>query len=239
MLTGTVMPETTVHNIVATLPGMTDDVIVVHSHLDGPWYSAIEDASGCAEVLAIAQYFAQIPQAERQKTLVFLFSGGHFGGPAKGTSVFIEQNPELMEKVMLDICIEHIAQDFDAVEGKWVDTGMPQLRYVFTSGGNEDAMQLLVDTLARAVEEYDLRRFVVIPGDNPFGVPTDAHAFYHAGYPIYSYITGPEYLFDICDTIDMVAIDELNPVASLWVDVITELDEVPASQIRGDTAPSE
>lgn len=239
VLTGTVTPETTVHNIVATLPGMTDDIIVVHSHYDGPWYSAIEDASGCAEVLAIARYFAQVPQAERQKTLVFLFSGGHFAGPAKGTSAFVQQNPELMERVMLDICIEHIAQDFDAVDGEWVDTGMPEPRQVFVAGGDEAAVQFMVDTLARAVERHDLRRLMVFPGDSPVGVPTDAHAFHQAEYPIYSYISGPEYLFDPCDTIDMVAIDELNPVASAWIDVITELDEVPASQLTGNAAPSE
>jgi hypothetical protein len=44
----------TTHNVVATLPGASDEWLVIGSHHDGPWISAVEDASGVALVLAQA-----------------------------------------------------------------------------------------------------------------------------------------------------------------------------------------
>ncbi|MEM2144453.1 MAG: hypothetical protein QW279_03770 [Candidatus Jordarchaeaceae archaeon] len=230
-LTGSVEPTTT-HNIVASLPGQTDDTIVVHSHHDGPWNSAVEDASGVAEVLAVAEHMAKIPFSERQKTLVFLSTGTHFGGPAKGCIKFIEDNPSIASKLMLDVCIEHIAKDFDAKEGQWFDTGLPEPRGVFTQGGSKEATQILVDTLACEAQKHDLQRLIILPGDTPLGVPTDAVGFHRAGYPIYSCISGPEYLFDPCDTMDKVAVDQLNPVASAFVEVIKKIDKASPSEIK-------
>nr|MDO8079378.1 hypothetical protein [Candidatus Freyarchaeota archaeon] len=231
-LTGGVEPATT-HNIVALLPGQMEDAIVVHSHHDGPWNSAVEDASGVAEVLAVAEHLAKIPLSERQKTLVFLSTGTHFGGPARGDTTFIESNPSIASKLELDVCIEHIAKDFDAEEGRWIDTGMPEPRAVFTQGGSKEATQQLVYTLASEAQKHDLQRLIILPGNTPLGVPTDAMGFHRAGYPIYSCISGPEYLFDPCDTMDKVAVDQLNPVASAFIETIKKIDKAPPSEIRG------
>jgi len=111
--------------------------MVVHSHHDGPWSSAVEDASGVAEVLAVAEYMAKTPRSERNKTIVFLFTSSHFGGPARGDATFIEGNLDITSKLMLDVCIEHIAKDFDVKDGEWVDTGMPEPRSVFVHGGEQ------------------------------------------------------------------------------------------------------
>ncbi|MHA1209714.1 MAG: M28 family peptidase [Candidatus Freyarchaeota archaeon] len=231
-LTGKMEPTTT-RNIVAFLSGQTDDIIVVHSHHDGPWNSAVEDASGVAEVLAVAEHMAKTPKSERQKTLAFLFTGTHFGGPARGDSTFIENNPDAASKLVLDVCIEHIAKDFDAEDGQWVDTGLPEPRAVFTQGGSEEATRMLVDVLAGEAKKYDLQRMLILPGDTPLGVPTDANGFHRAGYPIYSCISGPEYLFDPCDTMDKVAVDQLNPVAAAFIQAIKKIDKAPRSKIKG------
>jgi hypothetical protein len=232
ILTGDVEPAIT-HNIVAVLPGQNKDTIVVHSHHDGPWNSAVEDASGVAEVLAVAEHFTKTPMSEREKTLVFLFTGTHFGGPARGDSTFIESNPDIMRRLVMDVCIEHIAQDFDVEQEDWVDTGLPEPRGVFTKGGNEEATSTLVYNLAVEAEKYNLERLIILPGTTPLGVPTDAMAFFRAGYPIYSCISGPEYLFDPCDTLDKVAVDQLNPVAAAFIGTIKKIDKADPSTIRG------
>ncbi|MHA1632875.1 MAG: M28 family peptidase [Candidatus Freyarchaeota archaeon] len=231
-LTGSVEPSTT-HNVIARLPGGGDDVMVVHSHHDGPWSSAVEDASGVAEVLAVAEYMAKTPRSERNKTIVFLFTSSHFGGPARGDATFIEGNPDITSKLMLDVCIEHIAKDFDVKDGEWVDTGMPEPRSVFVHGGSNEIAREMASILADEVKRHDLRRLIILPGNTPLGVPTDANAFYRSGYPIYSYISGPEYLFDPCDTIDKVAADQLNPVASAFIKVIQKMDKAEPSKVKG------
>ncbi len=231
-LTGDVEPATT-HNIVAILPGQTEDAIVVHSHHDGPWNSAVEDASGVAEILAVAEHFTKIPLSERKKTLVFLSTGSHFGGPGRGDTNFIDGNPDIMSKLVMDVCIEHIAKDFDAEEEEWVDTGLPEPRAVFTQGSSDKATSSLVYNLAEEAEKYDLQRLLILPGNTPLGVPTDAMSFYRAGCSVYSCISGPEYLFDPCDTVDKVAVDQLNPVAAAFIGTIKKVDKASPSEIRG------
>jgi hypothetical protein len=186
-----------------------------------------------AEVLAVAEHFTKTPMSEREKTLVFLFTGTHFGGPARGDSTFIESNPDIMRRLVMDVCIEHIAQDFDVEQEDWVDTGLPEPRGVFTKGGNEEATSTLVYNLAVEAEKYNLERLIILPGTTPLGVPTDAMAFFRAGYPIYSCISGPEYLFDPCDTLDKVAVDQLNPVAAAFIGTIKKIDKADPSKIRG------
>ena len=48
-------------NVVGELPGADDEVVMIASHHDGPWASAVEDGSGIALVLAQATYWAAQP----------------------------------------------------------------------------------------------------------------------------------------------------------------------------------
>src|SRR5262249_29215878 len=77
-----VREATTCANVVGELPGADDDLVVIGSHHDGPWASAVEDASGIALVLAQAAYWARVPRPQRPPRLLFLPDPGHLsGGP--------------------------------------------------------------------------------------------------------------------------------------------------------------
>ena len=58
------------------LPGLSEETIIIHTHHDG-W--AVNEASGVSVVLALAKYFAQIPQEERKRTIQFVALDSHFG----------------------------------------------------------------------------------------------------------------------------------------------------------------
>ena len=45
----------TSYNIVGELPGADERAVIIGSHHDGPWASAVEDGSGIALVLAQAR----------------------------------------------------------------------------------------------------------------------------------------------------------------------------------------
>ena len=62
---------TTTHNVVGSLPGISDDWVIIASHHDGPWASAVEDASGTALVLAQACYWSAVPEHQRPHNLLF------------------------------------------------------------------------------------------------------------------------------------------------------------------------
>jgi hypothetical protein len=98
--------------VYGVLPGRSQTVLMIHSHHDAPWPSGVEDSSGVGMVLALARYFAQVPQDQRERTMVFAFTGSHMVG-APSNEAFMEAHREdLMAHLLFDICIEHIADDY-------------------------------------------------------------------------------------------------------------------------------
>ena len=76
VLERTLAPATS-HNVTGVLRGAGDEWVIIGSHHDGPWASAVEDASGIALVLAQARYWSRVPASERPHNLLFLLNGGH------------------------------------------------------------------------------------------------------------------------------------------------------------------
>ncbi len=68
VLEADVFPDTPTDTLVATLPGArSDEIIIVNTHTDGP--NATEE-NGALGILALMKYFANIPRAERRRTIV-------------------------------------------------------------------------------------------------------------------------------------------------------------------------
>jgi len=221
VLDGSVGPGVT-SNVVGFLSGMTEDIIMVHSHHDSTFYGAVQDASGVSEVLALAKYFGQLPQWSREKTLMFFTSAGHMTNYL-GTTAFVETHKDdLITKIVVDLCLEHIAKDYDYIDGELVDTGRAELSYIF-------ATDHLPTFAMAAVRKHNLDRTVVIPTPHHLYVTSDAYSFHKAGIPIVSFISSPEYMYDLIDTPDMVAKDRLVPVAEVFIDLVKWLDASPGN----------
>ena len=68
-----------------TLPGATDETIYIMAHRDGWFDAAGDNASGVASMIGLAEHYAEIPRAERRRTLVFVgLDGHHNSGPGQG-----------------------------------------------------------------------------------------------------------------------------------------------------------
>ncbi|MGH9111571.1 MAG: M28 family peptidase [Acidimicrobiales bacterium] len=76
------LDEVESHNVVGEFEGADDEMVIIGSHHDGPWSSAVEDGSGISLVLAQAAYWAAQPVERRPHRLVFLLQGGHMSGGA-------------------------------------------------------------------------------------------------------------------------------------------------------------
>src|SRR5262249_7951002 len=96
---------TTSDNVVGELPGADDEAVIIGSHHDGPWASAVEDGSGIALVLAQAAYWSRLPRAERPHRLVFLLNAGHMAGGA-GVHGFIATHRDALARVVLEVHLE-------------------------------------------------------------------------------------------------------------------------------------
>jgi hypothetical protein len=90
----------------ATLPGTTDENIVVVSHRDG-WFDAANDnASGVATAVALAEYFSKVPRAERRRNIIFLGTTGHHNSGGQ-SGAWLEEHPETFAKTALLLNAEH------------------------------------------------------------------------------------------------------------------------------------
>lgn len=225
------LKETTYNTVLGYLPGASDETIMVQSHHDSAFDGAVEDASGSAEVLALAKYYSEQPAAERNRRMMFITMDTHF--------TEYESHQDFARKYILEednknivanVTIEHIAREMAVEDGQGVMTGKVEPR-IFIVSDNDTVMDITED----AVRHHDYHRSLVVSGglfgEVSDGIPTDADFVYRTGVPVVSLVSGPLYLYDIMDTIDKVAVEELQPTALLFADIIDALDEVPASKL--------
>jgi hypothetical protein len=219
------------HNVVGELPGADDELVVIGSHHDGPWSSAVEDGTGIALVLAQAAYWAQVPREERPHRMLFLLNAGHMVGGA-GVHGFIDAHQAELERIVLELHLEHAAAEFVERDGELVATGEPEPRWFFTS-----RIPRLEAAVADALEREGVDRSLIVAPD-AFGPQptTDGGAFYPAGVPLVNYLTAPFYLFDRMDTLDKVHRPSLLPVTRAAIRILESTAGVSAAQMRAERA---
>lgn len=223
--------EITSYNVVGELPGADDDTVIVGSHHDGPWSSAVEDASGVALVLAQATYWSRVAPAERPHRLVFLLNAGHMAGGA-GVRAFIERHRAELARVVLEVHLEHAANEIVERDGVLVASGHPEPRWWFTS-----RLARLEGVVREAIAAEQLERSVVLPPEVFGPMPTsDGGPFHLAGVPLVNFLTAPFYLFDAMDTLDKIHRQSLVPLTRAAIRIIASTRGVSASAMRESAA---
>jgi len=217
-------------NILGFLPGKSDEIIMVASHHDSPFRSAVEDASGMAVVLAMADTFGRLGPYQLDKTLLFVSCAAHFG--EKGSYHFAKDHyDDLLPRVAANIHIEHIGIECAGRGGELIPTGRRQLRVMFTS--DEDSR--LVEAARDAIVSEDLDRTMVIPASNPVTgpiFPADGSPIFAVGVPTINYISGPIYLLNGEDTLDKIDRTQLEPVMRAMSRIVLALDPVSLADIQ-------
>ncbi|CAH1208486.1 hypothetical protein PAECIP111892_03119 [Paenibacillus auburnensis] len=216
--------------VVAYLPGKSKETILVHSHHDSSTPGGVEDASGTSVVLALAKFYSQIPQEDREKTIIFTTMDTHFTG-YQVHDEFIANHLQGQDNILVDVAVEHIAKEVVEDENGNIEfTGEVEPRVVFISDADS-----LIDITKEEIVRHRLDRSMILPatllGDE---VPTDADSFYHSDVPIISLVSGPIYLYDNMDTLDKVAKEELQPTTETFADIIWRLCGLPAEKFKSN-----
>jgi hypothetical protein len=227
MTVESVREEVVSYNVVGSLPGASDDWVIIGSHHDGPWASAVEDASGVALVMAQAVYWSKVPRRERPHNLLFLVTSGHMAHGA-GTAAFIAAHKNLLDSVVLELHLEHPARECVGIDGELLPTDAPEVRWWFTSRNEK-----LIDAVESAIRDEDLRRSLIMPPDVFGAHPTTDGGFFHTqGVPLVNFLTAPMYLFDSRDTVDKVHLPSLEPVSRAAIRIVESTRRTTPAEMR-------
>lgn len=217
--------------VLGVLPGRTNETIMVQSHHDSVGPGAVQDASGAAEVIALAEHFAG--QGQPDKTLLFVTFDTHFTG-YQAHQEFARRfvlSPDSPYDIVLNATIEHIG--LRAVRGP--DGGFQTLPQTEPRGIFANVNPAFIWNLARSIRTHGLHSTCILHA-TPLeftrdGIPTDASFTLVAGVPTISLISGPLYLYDDADTVDKIDVEQLVPVARFFTDVVDHAQRSAGSRL--------
>ncbi len=198
--------------LIGTLPGMSDEKLVLQSHTDG--MNAVWD-NGPVAMLTIADYYARLGRNCRPRTLMFAFTTGHLyqhlvdpdrDGSAEQLAKRLDAEYD-RGKVAAVFAIEHMGAKLFKPAAR--PDGRPGLRLVPDGGRMETTSffvgesPVLVNALRQAVTNADVKETIALRGaDLPGlaippnanyggeGIPYQAHLI-----PVVALVTAPWYLF--------------------------------------------
>lgn len=222
------------HNVVGEIPGRRDDeVMVLSCHHDSPFASPVEDASGIAVVLAMAERLAEDRPLDRR--LVVVLTAGHFYGSIGTRSFIRDHGVDVVRRAALEMTIEHVAKEAaEDASGRLVPSGLPEATGVFVPWS-----RAVTSAVMEAVQAHDLRRVVLLPAEGPLGdyPPTDGGDWWEAGVPLINCICNPVYLLTDDDAMEWVDRDRLAPLAATFADVLLAADKLSRATITKQERP--
>lgn len=227
--------EVTTKNIIGTIAGKSDELVVLNSHTDGT--NGVED-NGPNAVIDIAQYLTRLPQKSLDRSVMIMLSTGHFFA-GSGIRSFLDQhkNDGIADRINAAITIEHLGINewIPNEKGVLTATGKKEFGALFTS--NQPA---LVELSKQWPVNAKAGATFIMPPLHPNGSyaedsvwPGEGHYFWGAGgIPTINYLTGPAYLLNYgLDTVDFVDFDLLHRQTAAFTQMTMDLTRVPRSEL--------
>jgi hypothetical protein len=224
-------------NVVGELSGngKIDEYIVVGGHYDSWFDGAIDNLGSQASLLEMARYFADVPRAERDRTILFVSIFGHeLTNDAMGHAAFVEQHPEIRGKVTCFLNIDGSGswgwEERDDA-GEIVPTGRDDKGGIFTTSW----------ALAAIAHEAVYRHSEGPWGQYPLNsLVADLHGpIAEAGYPCLLLISKHIYYHSKLDTLDRIAPEQVYRRTLMNIEILRDLLESPEGHFIGvDTNPS-
>ena len=130
-----------------------DEYVLLVTHADGP--NLTQDNGGFA-MLSVVQYFANLAQADRPRTLVIMLDSQHFT-PHRHMDDWYAMHPEIVEHIVATIGVEHLGQ-YEYVEqgDRFVQSGLPETTIVFAQDND-----VLIEGAIAGVKAFALPRTMV------------------------------------------------------------------------------
>lgn len=205
------------------LPGTTDEDIIVMAHHDSYFEGALDNASGMAVMLALAEYYSKVSREQRRRTLKFLTTAGHHAG-SFGTQWMHDNRETFLAKTALMINCEHVS-----VTQAYYDRTKPELR----KSTNIDARRWYVngsDKLASIVlGAYKTFGVTIYDVMDPFTTGDMSHCDHDA--PAIQLIESAVFYHTDQDTPEIVPEPGLEAVARAYAKIIDQINGLDRGQL--------
>ena len=202
-----------------TLPGSTDEQVVVVAHRDGWFEGANDNAAGMATMLGIAEYFAKMPKSQRRRTMVFLGTTGHHNSTAE-SGAWLATHPEVFDKTALLVNCEHTG-------GMETGPGNIRLANAVAAFNWYATGQALADITVRAMDAFGVPSF---PQSAP-SPPGEIGRYYRLA-PSVQIINGGYVWHSDQETAETISATGLAAVTRAYAKVIADTDGIDLKQMR-------
>jgi len=212
-------------NVWGVLPGATDENIAVMAHADAFFEGAMDNASGMATMVALAEHYAKLPKAQRRRTMTFFTTAAHHSPSGENAGVrWVHNNMQQMfSKTALLINAEHTAQVATYLVGEaFITSNMVSARRWYVGGSSR-----LQDIVLKTFKEYGIALYSR-PEGRPGGelgeVFTDAPSFHIIDHTVYH---------TDMDTLSAVPAYGLEQSARAFAKIIDQVNGVDIRDLRG------
>ena len=212
--------------ILGTLPGKSEDIILVGTHTDSTFTGAVDNAGANAGLISLAKHFSNIPLEQRNKTIVFAAWSGHEAGLI-GVERFAKTHQEMLKKISTFIMLDGFASNGykNQADGGVIRTGEDEQRGLFISDN-----PVLLPEVIDAVLKYRLLPAAYVSAKR---LPvSDISPFIFSNVPTIMIIGKPIWYHTIHDTIDKCTPDQLERSGKAHAQIITNLLNIPGEKIK-------
>jgi len=219
------------NNVIAELPGngKIDETIIIGGHYDTWFDGAVDNLGSQASLLEIARYLSRVPQAERDRDLMFVSLFGHeLGNHAMGHTAFVEKRTDILGKITCFL-------DIDG-SGSWGweekgDTGDIYATNRNDKGGIFSSSLALSSLAHKAIYRHSPGTWVQMPLN--FFVADLHKGIAETGMPVLLVISKHIYYHSIFDTIDRISPEQVYQRSLVNIDIIKDLMKSPPGYYIG------
>jgi hypothetical protein len=225
-----------------TLKGVSDETIYIIAHRDGWFDAAGDNASGVASMIALAEHYAKIPQAERRRTMIFVGLDGHHNsgeGSGVGRRWMWDNRSTLLSKTALMINVEHPSTVQTTVRPRyqnwndnaivWGNTYMPQQWY---AGG--PSRRRLETIAVKAFQEFGASMYL---DPNPRPPAGDLGGFFR-GVPGVATSEFYHYFHTDQETPDTVPWTGLEASTRAYARIVDEVNKLDLAELKRPEEPA-
>jgi hypothetical protein len=213
-------------SIYGTLPGTTDEHILVMAHMDGWFDAALDNASGLATMLTLAEHFAQIPKEKRRRSMTFIGTAGHHVGSPN--AIYLrDKRADLLAKTALMINCEHVSVTQTL---NW-DTRLRRSTAVWPRRWNVNGSTKLTDLVLAAYKTFGVG---VVADMDPTATGEMGAIFRLA--PSLQLIRSPESKHTDADMPEYVPAVGLEAVGRAYTKIVDEANKLTLAALKPETA---